>query len=86
MEEKKKDPLTDKEKEYYDKQKKCYICKKPFVFDKEKDTYINYKKVRVHCHFTGKFRGAAHSICNLRYSVPSEIPVIFIMDQNVITT
>ena len=34
-----------------------------------------YKKVRDHCHFTGKFRGAAHSICNLHYKVPQEIPV-----------
>ena len=34
-----------------------------------------YKKVRDHCHFTGKFRGAAHCICNLRYKVPHEIPV-----------
>ena len=34
-----------------------------------------YKKVRDHCHYTGKFRGAAHSICNLRYKVPQEIPV-----------
>ena len=36
-----------------------------------------YKKVRDHCHFTGKFRGAAHCICNLRYKVPREIPVKF---------
>ena len=34
-----------------------------------------YKKVRDHCHFTGKFRGAAYSICNLYYKVPREIPV-----------
>ena len=26
---------------------------------------------------TGKFRGAAHSICNLRYKIPKEIPVVF---------
>ena len=32
-------------------------------------------KVRDHCHYTGKFRGAAHSIFNLRYKVPQEIPV-----------
>ena len=27
--------------------------------------------------FTGKYRGAAHNICNLRYKVPREIPVVF---------
>ena len=43
---------------------------------KNKKRDLNYtKKVRDHCHFTGKFRGAAHSICNLRYKVPQEIPV-----------
>ena len=71
------DPLTDKEKEYYDMQKKYYICKKSFVYDEEKDTYINYRKVRDYCHFTRKVRGATHSICNLRYRIPREIPVIF---------
>ena len=35
------------------------------------------QKVRDHCHYTGKYRGAAHSICNLRYKIPNEIPVIF---------
>ena len=36
-----------------------------------------YFKVRNHCHFTGKYRGAAHDICNLRYKTPKEIPVVF---------
>ena len=36
----------------------------------------NYK-VRDHCHYTGKYRGAAHNICNLRYKIPKEIPVVF---------
>ena len=36
-----------------------------------------YQKVRDDCHYIGKFRGAAHSICNLRYKVPQEIPVVF---------
>ena len=36
----------------------------------------NYK-VRDHCHYTGKYRGAAHNICNLKYKVPKEIPIVF---------
>ena len=35
------------------------------------------QKVRDHCHYTRKYRGAAHNICNLRYKVPKEIPVVF---------
>ena len=42
----------------------------------------NYIKVRDHCHYTGKYRGAAHKICNLRYNTPNEIPVIFHNDSN----
>ena len=34
-----------------------------------------HKKVRDHCQYTGKFRGAAHSICNLNYKIPQEILV-----------
>ena len=29
-----------------------------------------------HCHYACKYRGAAHSICNLRFNVPNEIPVV----------
>ena len=36
-----------------------------------------YQKVRDHCHYTGKFRGAAHSICNLRYKITKKIPIVF---------
>ena len=36
-----------------------------------------YRKVRDHCHYTGQYRGAAHSICNLKYSVPKKIPTVF---------
>ena len=64
-------PLTDEEKESYEKQKVCYICEKEFSTNK------NYCKVRDHCHYTGKIRGAARSICNLRYKIPKEIPVVF---------
>ena len=71
-------PLTDKENKSYEKQKVCYICKKEFSTDEnDKNAFKLYHKVRDHCHYTGKFRGAAHSICNLRYKTPKEIPVVF---------
>ena len=62
-EKKKLTPLRAKEEIYYNKQKICYICKKEFNNDKK-----NYK-VRDHCHYTGKYRRAAHNICNLRYKL-----------------
>ena len=34
-------------------------------------------KVRDHCHFTGKYRGAAHNSCNLQCPKPMILPVIF---------
>ena len=69
-------PLTDNENTFYEEQEKCLICEKEFCYDKnEEKKFKIYQKVRDHCHYTGKFRGAAHSICNLRYKVPQEIPV-----------
>ena len=64
--------LTTEEKVHYNKQKVCYICKKEFDDNNKKQ-----QKVRDICHYTGKYRGAAHNICNLRYKVPKEIPVVF---------
>ena len=37
----------------------------------------NIQKFRNHCHYTGKYRGAAHSICNLKFNVPNKITVVF---------
>ena len=67
-------PLTDEETEFYEIQKVCYICKKEFSTDKNDK---EYHKVRDHCHDIGKFRGAAHNICSLRYKIPKEIPIVF---------
>ena len=44
--------------------------------DKNDKNYKNKRKVIDHCHYTGKFRGAAHNKCNINYKVPKDIPVI----------
>ena len=36
-----------------------------------------YLKVRGHCHYTEEYRGAAHTICNLKYSTPKKILTVF---------
>ena len=41
----------------------------------------NYRKFRDHCYYTGKYSGAAYSICNLKFNVPNKIPLVFTMDQ-----
>ena len=69
-------PLTQEENNRYNEQKICYICEEMFCMDKDDKDYINRKKVKDHCHYTGDFRGATHSICNLKYKVPKEITVI----------
>ena len=57
-------PLTDEETESYEKQKVCHTCKKEFnTVKNDKNAF----EVRNHCHYTGKFRLAAHSICSLKY-------------------
>ena len=53
----------------------CYISKEEFENKYVKDK--KYFKVRDHCHYTGEYRGAAHGICNLKYSVPEKIPIAF---------
>ena len=66
-------PLTKREEKKHNKQEVYHICKKGFSTD---DKNKKYHKVRDHCHYTGKNRGAAHDICNLRYKIPKEIPVV----------
>ena len=67
--------LTKEELKPHQDAEVCYICRKRTLkkFFKNK----NYRKVRDYCHYTGKYRGAAHSICNLKVNVPNEIPVVF---------
>lgn len=49
--------------------KECYLCRKPF--------HDQQVKVRDHDHVTGKFRGAAHQVCNLQLRRQYKIPVFF---------
>ena len=55
---------------------------KSFIFIK-KNLKINtwkikkYCKITDHCHYAREYRGAVHSICNLKYSVPKETPIAF---------
>ena len=65
--------LTPEEEFSFYMADKGYICNKPFYKDKRN----NYIKVGDHCHYTEKYRGAAHKICNLMYNTPREIPVVF---------
>ena len=69
-------PLTYDENKSYKEQKICHIYEEKFCIDKNHDNYKNKRKVKDHCHYTGKFRGAAHSKCNLNYKIPKDIPII----------
>ena len=53
--------MTEDDKTDFDTATKCFVCGKGF---QEGD-----KKVRDHCHFTGKYRGCAHDDCNLAFSM-----------------
>ena len=55
------------EAERFNEEAKCWICKGE----------LNNDKVRDHCHFTGRYRGAAHNSCNLKYKKPNFTPVVF---------
>ena len=65
-------PLTPEEKQQYREVSECHLCGKGFRVSED----IGDRKVRDHCHYTGKFRGAAHSRCNLVHRIPKHIPVV----------
>ena len=60
--------------------KSCHSCRKKFIkkFAKAK----NYQKFRDHCYYTGRYRVTTYSICNLRFNVFNNIPVVFHIGSN----
>ena len=62
----------DAAKRLHESQDRCYACREKF-----KDDDINMRKVRDHCHFTGRYRGALHSKCNFRLKRTRTMPVFF---------
>ena len=64
---KKKMIFREKEAIDFNNTTKCWICKEELGPD----------KVRDHCHFSGRYRGAAHNQCNLKYRRPTFTPVVF---------
>ena len=60
--------ITPEEQKQFSQASNCWICGK----------LLNLQdRVRDHCHFTGRYRGAACNICNLKYCKPNNISVFF---------
>ena len=60
--------LTKEDEKQFNIASDCWICGEELGND---------VKVRDHCHYTGRYRGAAHNSCNLKYSKPKGVPVFF---------
>ena len=59
--------MTMHDEMVYDNSTLCHICNEELGED----------RVRDHYHLSGKIRGAAHEVCNLKYKVPNYFPVVF---------
>ena len=62
--------ITEEEQASFDAATTCWVCGGKTVDD-------GLGKVRDYCHFTGKYRGAAHNECNLKLKRDKTIPVVF---------
>ena len=59
--------FTEEDKKRHNESNECWICGELLKDD----------KVRDHCHYTGRYRGPACNLCNLKYRKPKFIPVAF---------
>ena len=66
--------LTNGQQKSYENVKICYICKENLKANMLR--IKKYCKVSDHCYYTSEYREAAHNICDLKYNVPKEIPIV----------
>jgi len=82
------DELTAEEEAEHREAQECCLCKKPGEWEEgyyEKTTRRGFRimaekkrvKVKHHCHFTGKYIGAAHSDCNFKAGQYDKVTVLF---------
>ena len=57
--------MTHKDDMDFKNSKRCHICRKRYRDDDD-------DPVRDHCHVTGKYRGSAHSACNLKWQISAD--------------
>ena len=63
--------LTKEQQESDENAKSCYSCEKKLENKYLKDK--KYRKARDHVHYTGEYRGAAHSIYKLKHGLPKKV-------------
>ena len=63
----KKVKMSEDDNTVFEEATQCHICNEA----------LNGDKVLDHDHYNGKYRGAAHNQCNINYTTPKHIPVIF---------
>lgn len=78
--------LSDEDENNFQNATVCHICNRSFTQTASSTVTQNksnkkksdkFMKVRDHCHMTGKFRGAAHYMCNIKYQISKSIPIVF---------
>ena len=68
---KKMELLAKKHQESYGNANICCICKEKVEDKHIKDT--KYREITDHYHYTGEYRGAARTICDLKYIISKKI-------------
>ena len=68
--------LTEDEKILHQNAEECYFCRRSFNTNQKSIHDHNFKKVKDHCYYTGKYRGAAHYLCSSKYDEQRTVSII----------